>query len=107
MARSKKKTTSRARTSSVTSKPKGKTKQIKATGVRGDAIATGQDHGTAITDFQSIVNGATAEFLSQKIFADSGLRSIDMSYSAGLTGKGTGFNTLTTKEDDEALHVAS
>lgn len=96
-----------ARTSSVTSPPKTKINNVKATGVRGDAIAEGQDHGTAITDFQAIVNGATAEFLSQKIFADSGLRSIDMSYGTGLTGKGTGYKTLTTKEEGQPLHVAS
>ena len=107
MARKSKKTTSKARTSSITSKPKNKTKQIRATGVRGDAIAKGQDHGTAITEFQAIVNGATAGFLSQERFADSGLRSIDMSYGAGLTGKGTGFKTLTTREDNQPLHVAS
>ena len=100
-------TKGKAQTSSVTSKPETKIKNVKSMGVRGDAIAKGQDHGTAITDFQAIVNGATAKFLSQKIFADSGLRSIDMGYSAGLTGKGTGFNTLTTKEDPEPLHVAS
>jgi hypothetical protein len=107
MARSKKKTTGKARTSSVTSQPKGKTKQIKGTGVRGDAIATGQDHGTVVTAFQAIVNGAVFAFLSQEKFKDSGFRAIDMAFSAGLTGKGTGFKTLTTKEDADPLHVAS
>jgi hypothetical protein len=97
----------KARTSSVTSPPKNKINNVESTGVRGDAIAKGQDHGTVITAFQAIVNGDVFKFLSQERFKDSGFRAIDMAFSAGLTGKGTGHKTLTTKEDADPLHVAS